>query len=190
MKALLCLLSTLVFSLSSWSAPKAYYDVNDNFIFKDHRIVVDGKEVHLTLLGFSGLSEAMASDPIAKKYAEQYECYSTWAGGLVLGGAALAIAYSLLAQNDTDSSGDKVYNAETAWAIFGLGFIPGTIMGGRAGVKLTRAINQYNGVTASEKVPFKDDGTNIEEAEPETVEDSSKLYLIPTFNGFGLAYTF
>lgn len=135
---LLCLLSFL-FSTNLWAKPKAYFDADDNFWRPNHRIVVDGKEYRPGFFGFRNIDEAMKADPLAQALASDYECYSGWAQGFFWGGLIASVVYSAASSSDD-------YEAGIDLGLLLAGFLPAVYFGAKAHVKLTRAINQYNGI--------------------------------------------
>ncbi len=136
----------LILAFPASSKPKAYFDVNDS-LFSSPRLVIDNKVHTPGFFGFSGIAEAMSSDPKAYELARDYRLYANWAQGFIWTGLIAAFIYA----QSTISDDSQSFNSGTYLGIFGIGFIPGLILTSRSNTKLIRAVNQFNGVYSADE---------------------------------------
>ena len=129
------------FSLCTQAAPKAYL-FSDSFFDGDH-VSVDGKVISLQFWsgGYSGLPDAMSSNPESLEYAHRHLTDAKIGSTLIWAGLAGALIYGF----STAHTGH--FDAGTYWGIFFAGLLPGVVFQRLAIINLLKAVNIYNGVS-------------------------------------------
>ena len=157
----------LIFSFSNTALadpPKAYFQPGS--VFSPEKLVVDGKVMNVGLFGARSFPQAVESNPLAKKFAEDHLVNQTAAtiSGVVLGIAPLGyMLYELTSGDGINSS-----NFWTAYYISLGGLLATGILTRYAQMRMIQSMNAYNGVASQQ----------------------SQIKIYPTFNGLGMVYTF